>query len=75
MKKIELLNEIKEILQVDMELTDDMKLEEIEDWDSLAIVSVISLFDLLLSVNITSQQVNNCRTIQDLLNLTNGKLE
>jgi acyl carrier protein len=70
MKEKELLEEIKDTLMRDKDLTVEMKLEEIEEWDSLAIISIISLFDQLFSIIITTDDINNCKTIKDLINLT-----
>ena len=48
MKKIDrhtLLEELRDALQREDDLTFDMELEAIEEWDSLATLSVLTLYD------------------------------
>lgn len=75
MKQEELLEEIKEALQRDEEISLDMSLEDIEEWDSLAVISMISLYDQLFSIVITNDQLSDCNTVQDLINLVSDKVE
>ena len=81
-KTTDLLKHINEILLTDIErnpmlfkkikarkLTLDMKLSNIKEWDSLALISVISLYDKLFSKVVTIDSINKCITIRDLVNL------
>ena len=74
MTKIELLDEIKETLQKDEDITLDMRLEDIEEWDSLANISMISLYDQLFDVIVTSDDLRKCGTVDDLIALVSYKL-
>ena len=47
----------------------NMKLCNIQEWDSLALISVISLYDKLFSKVVTIDSINKCVTIKDLVNL------
>ena len=47
----------------------NMKLCNIKEWDSLALISVISLYDKLFSKVVTIDSINKCVTIKDLVNL------
>ena len=81
-KTVDLLKHINEILLTDIErnpklfknikprkLTTSMKLKNIKEWDSLALISLISLYDKLFSKVVTIDSVNKCATIGDLVNL------
>lgn len=48
-------------------LTGDEKLEDLERWDSLAMVSFMTLVDEHYKVKLTPRQVADCTTVNDLL--------
>ena len=75
MNKKELLIKIKDLLLRKDPINPNMKLSEIEEWDSLAIISVISLYDKNFSKVITIEKINKCETIKDLINLVSDKIE
>lgn len=75
MTKIELLEEIKETLQRDEDISLEMNLEEIEEWDSLANISMISLYDELFGIVVTANNLTKCQTVNDLVNLVTDKLD
>lgn len=75
MTKLELLEEIKETLQRDEEISFDMKLEDIEEWDSLASIAMISLYDQLFELLITFDKLKKCKTVSDLVELVSDKLD
>jgi acyl carrier protein len=75
MTKVELLEEIKEILQRDEEISLEMKLKDIEEWDSLANISMISLYDQLFELVITADMLKECKTVNDLVELVSDKLD
>ena len=75
MTKVELLEEIKETLQRDEEVGLEMKLEDIEEWDSLANISMISLYDQLFEVVVTADKLKECQTVNDLVELVSDKLD
>lgn len=70
----ELLEEIKETLQRDEDITLEMNLHDIEEWDSLAIISIISLYDQLFSLVVKSEDLKKADTIKDLVDLVADKL-
>ncbi len=75
MNKSELLDEIKETLQRDEEISLSMKLEDLEEWDSLANISMISLYDQLFGVIVTSETIEDCETLDDLVKLVADKID
>jgi acyl carrier protein len=66
---IQLMEEIKKTLHTDTALTEDLPLQDIDGWDSLASISIVVLFDELFSMLIRDRDVNACKTVGDLLNL------
>jgi hypothetical protein len=50
-------------------LRGDEKLEDLENWDSTTLISLILLADANNSVPITPEQVVGCSTVADLLRL------
>ena len=75
MKKKELLIKIKDLLLRKDPINPSMKLSEIEEWDSLAIISIISLYDKIFSKVITVEKINKFETIRDLINLVSDKIK
>lgn len=71
----ELLNQIKNALQREEDLQEETLINEIKEWDSLAIISLISLFDSLFSINLTYNELNGVINIKDLIDKAKNKLE
>lgn len=74
MKKKELLEHIKDALQREDEIKLDMPLSEIEEWDSLAIISLITLYDSF-EIKLSGNTLRKCKNISDLIKLAKDKLE
>lgn len=75
MTKQEFLEHLKNALQRDEDLSEDMALADIEEWDSLSIISLISLYDSLFGIALSGNTLANCKIVGDLFKLTNGKIE
>ena len=68
-KKIELLAEI---LDVDSsEISEDMALREIGDWDSLAVLSFIVMMGEEFKKEVKGEDVKKCVTVGDALEMMN----
>jgi len=50
-------------------LRGDEKLEELENWDSLSLITLITLADTNNGVRISLGQIVNCSTVADVLRL------
>lgn len=74
MTQQELLKHIQDTLQMDGNLDLSTKLQEIEEWDSLAIVSMINLYDTFFSITVTGNQLRECQRVQDLVAIVQDKL-
>ena len=64
------LNKIKEIicevLNID-EIDDNAKQEDYIEWDSLAYLSIISELEDLFNIDISSKNINNFDSVQNIL--------
>ena len=70
MTRGEFLLEIDQILDLPAgTLRGDERLEELENWDSTSLISLIVLAETNTGARITPQQVITCTTIADLLRL------
>lgn len=66
-EKIEI---IKEILECeDSDICPDTKLSEIQEWDSLSVLSLIMYMLDNYSVQISGYDVRNFKSVQDIVNL------
>lgn len=75
MTQQELLTHIQDALQRDEELSLELKLHEIEEWDSLAIVSLISLYDTYFGISVTGNTLRECQKVSDLVAIVQDKLQ
>jgi len=48
-------------------LKPDTKLEELEEWDSLAVVSVIAMLDKHFSVRLKPHDIKSLITVEDII--------
>ena len=66
-----------EVLDTEMDLTMDTSLSDIEEWDSLSVVSFLAVVKKLNNKtgkkhsDVNVKMVQSARTIQDLFNLLN----
>lgn len=61
----EFLAEMAEILEED-EVSRSSELSSYESWDSLAALSVAAMADSQFGVNLSSQEINEAETVEDL---------
>lgn len=70
MYRIDLLKKLQEeVFQSDKEIYEDTILDNLEEWDSMAFINLLALFDDHFEETITTEQVESCRTVSDLINL------
>ena len=55
-------------------LNEKTVLEELEEWDSLAALSMITLTDERFDVGLNGQDLENCRTVKDLFEMVNERI-
>ncbi len=71
----EFLTHLSDAMQRDEALSPEMSLDSLEEWDSLAIISLISLYEHLFHISLTSNALKECKIVADLLALAKDKLE
>lgn len=76
MNKIQFLNKLEDILMIDKNLLqEETELETLDDWDSLAMMSLISLIEDELQEKLTINQLMNAKKVSDLLSLIENHLD
>lgn len=75
MTQHDFLAHIADAIQRDESLTPDMPLNSIEEYDSLAIVSLIALFENLFAMQVSGNALHNCKSVSDIIALAQDKLE
>jgi acyl carrier protein len=72
MKKLQFLNELENLLEVPLNtLSNDTKLSSLLLWDSMAKLSLIVLLSDNFKLKISSQQLNEFKTVNDILTFCN----
>ena len=67
MNREQFLEAFKDVLQRDEDLTADMVLEDIDEWDSLSIMSIIAFVDKELGYKLTFADYDELITISDMM--------
>ena len=73
MNKTDFLNLIISKCNIDEDITENTLLEDCEDWDSLAIITTLSLFKANFGKAPNVEKMQNCKTFKDILDLTDEK--
>ncbi len=68
MNKEEFLNELKIAINTDTNLHEDIILEDLPEWDSLAVMCTISMFTDSLNIQMDFDEIKDFKTIKDLMN-------
>ena len=66
-EKLELLEEVLDIRQGT--LSEDIELETLGEWDSMAAISIIAMFDENFTRTITTNDVKNFKTVKDITDM------
>jgi acyl carrier protein len=75
MNKQEFLNQIEEIIEVDTDtLTGEELLEDLEDWDSLAVMGFIAMVDKHFMMTLDAEKIGQCKSVNDLCDLLGDKV-
>lgn len=72
MERAEFLEELKDVLQRDDDITPDMTLKDMDEWDSLAIMSCMAYFDQKFGIKTRFGQYEQLSTVEDLIGLSAG---
>ncbi|RDU60759.1 acyl carrier protein [Helicobacter marmotae] len=69
MTQEEFLAHLSDALQRDEALEPNMELAQIEEWDSLALISTIALFESLFNQRINGNTLSACQYVRDIIAL------
>ncbi len=69
MTRDEFLLELAELLEIDEVLHIDTSLQDMEEFDSLAIMSLIALIDDNFDMTVSGEKLGECGTVTDLIAL------
>lgn len=72
MTKTELINGIKEVLGTSVDLSNDTVLEDIPEWDSLAIMSMVTYLASNCGKMLSFSEIKEFKTVDDILNAAGG---
>lgn len=54
-------------------ITSNTNFREIDEWSSLLALSLIALMDELYSIKLSGEEIQKCRTVEDLFNIVTTK--
>lgn len=64
----EKLNILEELLLVEKDTLDGAtELKDISEWDSMAVISTIAMFDSVFDKDIKSEEIKKFRTVKDII--------
>lgn len=69
MNEQDFLGKLTDTIDTEMELSMETVLKDIEEWDSLAVVSVIALGNTSFHKKLNARQITSQETVADLYNL------
>lgn len=73
MTKEEFIKKLIDIMDTDAEINLSTKLADVEDWDSLSMVSFYSFCDSKLNRRLLPEQIKSAETVEDLFKLATGE--
>lgn len=74
MTKNDFLELLAETIDTEIELNEELELEEIEEYDSIAILSLMSMYDEM-GIRVSPKDFENLKTVSDLLTLAGESVE
>lgn len=75
MTKEEFLVHLRDILQTEEALSEQTRLAEMEEWDSLSWMTLMAFFDRHFGKRITFEALGRCQTAADVIALADGAIE
>ena len=74
MTKIDFLELLAETIDTESELSEEMTLDEVEEYDSIAVLSLMSMYDDL-GVKVSPSDFQELKTVADLVKLAGDSIE
>lgn len=67
MTKEEFLDKLKETICTSDSLTEDTVLQSLAEWDSLAVMSVVSMVEENFNISLDYAEIDKMKTVRDLM--------
>ena len=74
MSEAEFLEAVAEALDTEMELSRDTLLDDIDEYDSIGVLSLMSYFDEI-GINVSPSDFEKLEKVEDLIKLAGDKIE
>ena len=68
----EFIKKLVELMDTEAQINLSTKLADVEDWDSLSMVSFFSFCNANSTRKVLPEEIKAAQTVEDLFNLTNG---
>ncbi|MBQ7723457.1 MAG: hypothetical protein IJT57_03955 [Selenomonadaceae bacterium] len=69
----EFVKKLAEVMDTDVDLKLSTKLADVEDWDSLSMVSFFSFCNSTLGKKLAPEEIKSAQTVEDLFKLAGGE--
>jgi len=69
MKKAAFIKELPDVLEIDEELTEESNLKDFEEYDSLAVLSLVAFIDEKFGMTLSSDELTEVTTVRSLIEL------
>lgn len=67
MNREDFLEKFIDVLQTEEKINFDTKLEDIEEWDSLSMISTVAFLDKDFSIKVSIDDIKNFKTVEDIV--------
>ena len=67
MNKHEFLQELSSVLYTNQDISDTTILANIPEWDSLGIMSTVTMYESFCNKSVSFEDLSSCNTIKDLM--------
>lgn len=74
MTKQDFLNELAEVMQLDTPPTGADNLDDFMEWDSMANLGVMSMFDMEFGISLKTDDLKNIKTVNELMALAGDQI-
>lgn len=74
MNKSQFLETLQDMLQCDEALQEETVLADREEWDSLAIMVLVTFFDKTFGLHVAYDDFKKCHTVAELIALSKGAI-
>ena len=75
MDKAEFLEKLQDVLERDEEITEDMVLSDMDEWDSLAAMALMAFFEKNFGLKVKLKDLNDVKTVSDLINFAGENIK